>query len=93
MVFFHWVGCPSAASKVIFSKLSMFDEYADTIVAMMSIKSVCSTIILLMLCTMPKKYWDVKKSSFAAIIHYLREVVSGLARGLFRQYQRRMASC
>ena len=83
------------ASKLVFSKLSFFDEYADTIVASDEHKNQFmvfdNTIDSLYDACKPEILGRRKDFPLAAIIHYLREVVDGLAdRGNLDNAKRRI---
>jgi type I restriction enzyme R subunit len=84
-----------ASSKLIFSKLSLFDEYADTIVASDEHKNKFivydNTVDALYDACKPEILGRRKEFPLAAIIHYLREVVDGLAdRGNLDNAKRRI---
>ncbi|MDR6571252.1 type I restriction endonuclease subunit R [Chitinophaga ginsengisegetis] len=85
-----------AASDIIFSKLSLFDEYADIIVASDEYKKQFAvydnTIDALYEACKPEILGRRKDFPLAAIIHYLREVLDGRAdRGNLDSAKRRIS--
>ena len=84
------------ASKIIFSKLSLFDEFADTIVVNDEHKNQFvvynNTINALYDACKPEILGRRKDYPLAAIIQYLREVIDGLAdRGNLDSAKRRIS--
>lgn len=84
------------ASKLVFSKLSLFDEFADTIVANEEYKNQFvvynNTINALYDACKPEILGRRKDYPLAAIIQYLREVIDGLAdRGNLDSAKRRIS--
>ena len=85
-----------AESDMIFSKLSLFDEYADAIVAIDDYKKQFivydNTIDALYEACKPEILGRRKEFPLAAIIHYLREVIDGRAdRGNLDSAKRRIS--